>query len=298
MLERLTLFSFQTHRKLVITFDPYVTTIVGTNDVGKSTVVRALRWLFLNQIEPNAEAAIHWDYEGTRVKLEIDGHTIARSRIKSENLYTLDGKKFKAFGSSVPDQISKLLNVGNENFQQQLDTHFWFANTPGQVSKALNRIVNLEVIDRTQGNIASELRRARAVVEVSEQRLALARAAKKELRWVPYLNDKLCHLEELKRIAVIQRSQIAALKEAVIESKRLEHSRQNAAHAAKIGARLLASAERVETIKDRVRGLAQLIHEAKVFKQRRDEANTELQAAKQELSKWRRCPTCGSQIRS
>lgn len=298
MLEKLVLQSFQAHRKLVITFDPHLTTIVGNSDVGKSTVIRALRWLCTNQIEPNAEAAIHWDYEGTRVRLIVDGHSITRSRIKGDNRYTLDGAVFKAFGASVPDRISDLLNIGDENFQQQLDQHFWFADTPGQVSKALNRIVNLEVIDRTQANIAADLRKARTVVEVSEQRLAEARAAKKELRYVPYLSDQLREVEELEQWVDDARSQIELLKDAVTESKRLELTQQKAAYCAKIGADLLDVQDRLIEAQAEQAHLGGTLETIKQHQIHHNRLTKELNAAKKELAKWQKCPTCGSPIRS
>ncbi len=46
----LQLVNFQVHTGLIIDFSPGITTIVGPTDHGKSSILRALRWVCLNDL--------------------------------------------------------------------------------------------------------------------------------------------------------------------------------------------------------------------------------------------------------
>ncbi len=169
-LERLTLRNFQAHEKIVIDFNPGITTIVGPSDVGKSAIIRALSWVLYNQ--PSGEAFIKHGEERVQARLRLDGdQLIVRERGK-ENLYRLDEQEFKAFGSNVPTPIKDLLQVSEINIQRQFDAPFWFAESSGEVSRRLNEIVNLGVIDDALASVAAQLRKANERVEFTKERVA------------------------------------------------------------------------------------------------------------------------------
>jgi len=199
MIESLTLHNFQKHKHLKVEFDPHITTITGPTNGGKSAIIRAIRWLCLNQPTGAALSRMRPQRTGSKyVKavLKVDGHTITRKKSKTANLYILDGKKFKAFGAGVvPPEIASILNITEVNFQQQHDLHFWFSLTPGQVSKELNKIVNLEEIDQALAYIGSRVRQSKAEAEVSRQRLHQARQAYKKSKWVKEADAKLQEVE-------------------------------------------------------------------------------------------------------
>jgi hypothetical protein len=209
MLEKLVIRGFQVHRKRTIDFGPLVTTIIGTTDAGKSSIVRILRWICLNaQFESEI---INWDASKAVGKLYVDGHKIVRERSSSLNRYALDDKEFRAFGTSVPDDIAELLRMSKENFQGQITLPFWISDAPGQVSRELNRIVNLSVIDRTLANVASRLRTSRATEEVSRERLKKASKDMKSLRWVPKMEKQLRVLETAEQAFLTKREKARKL---------------------------------------------------------------------------------------
>lgn len=196
MLTQLRLFNFQIHHKLTVDLDPFVTCITGRTDAGKSSVIRALRWVLLNQ--PNGSEHIRHGESKCSVTLTMDdGHKLVRKRSENENTYLLDGEEYKAFGQGVPDDIAKLANVDDVNFQRQLDSPFWFLETPGQVSRELNQIVNLGVIDDALSAIATEVRKSRSTVELTEERLTAARREKEQLAYVHEMNESLLVLEAI-----------------------------------------------------------------------------------------------------
>lgn len=194
MLESITITNFQGLKKLFFNFDERVTSLTGKSDQGKSSAIRALRWVCLNEAPKNL---IRNGAEFVRVKLCIDGHSIVRKKSKNANCYILDGKKLKAIGTDVPEEIRNIINVSDVNFQSQLDPHFWFSKTSGQVSKELNQIVNLGVIDQSLFNVASKRRKTKAKEEVIQDRLKTAKSKVKELDWVDIADQQLREIESV-----------------------------------------------------------------------------------------------------
>ena len=182
------LVNFQTHDELVIDLDPRITTIKGPTDVGKSSILRALRWICLNDIA--GEAFIKEGEKKTVVKLTVEeegnpGKWIIK-RVRgtggSVNTYELDSNEFKAFGNGVPKQIGDILHLNEINFQGQHDSPFWFNETAGEVSRRLNSVIDLSVIDDVLGNIASEVRRSQERIDLTNERLTEAKGEYEKLK--------------------------------------------------------------------------------------------------------------------
>jgi len=194
MLEILYVQNFQSHSKLKIEFDKSITTIVGSSDIGKSAVVRALRWVCRNH--PQGEVFIKDGTKGTTVKLLVDDKEVSRKRGKNENTYLLDGKEFKAFGQDVPDTISKVLNLNEINFQNQHDPPFWFSLSAGEVSRQLNAIVDLGIIDSSLSAISKRVRYFQQSAQISKERLKKVREQKEDINWVIEANNDYSIIEK------------------------------------------------------------------------------------------------------
>jgi DNA repair protein SbcC/Rad50 len=193
MMTRAVFRDFQPHKKVIIDFD-LITVIVGSSDKGKSAFMRGLGWVFRN--EPQGDKFVRWGQRFASVLIDIDGHTVGRKRGAGVNKYTLDGEEFVAFGTTVPEPIAALLAITPTNVQEQLDSPFWFMLSPGQVSRELNAIINLDVIDSTMAALAQEVRKAKATVEVTETRLLEAKAARAETRGAEEYEAKVKAAEE------------------------------------------------------------------------------------------------------
>lgn len=197
MLKLIRLRNFQKHRLLELKLRR-VTTIVGRTDVGKSAVIRALRWAFQNDAPEPGTKFFRWKAKRCSVELEIDGRAIKRSRtINGKNSYILDGKRFDVVKTTVPEEVAHVLNVNDNNFQDQHASIFWLADTPGTVSKQLNQIINLEEIDITLGRAASKLRKTKTVVATNRDRVNKSSLLKSKLKWTVDADAKLKELEAL-----------------------------------------------------------------------------------------------------
>lgn len=171
----LELSDFQAHTATKIAFSPSITTIVGPTDIGKSAILRALRVICLNDIP-----GTHFVRDGAkRMKIRLLGihkkerHEVVRTKNHdgATNTYELDGKELKAFGQGVPADVDAFLCMGEINFQDQHDAPFWFKETAGEVSRRLNAVVDLSIIDSTLSNITGMVKAAATRKESAEERL-------------------------------------------------------------------------------------------------------------------------------
>lgn len=176
LIKSLKLKDFQKHRTFKVVFSPTITSIRGATDSGKSALLRALRWICLN--DWGGSDFIREGAAEARVEIEAvlskRNALVARSKGK-ENTYELNGDVFRAFATNVPEEVAAVLKVTPINFQSQHDPPFWFADTAGQVSRNLNAVIDLSVIDEV-------LSRAGAAVRESSERKAVCQERVQELQ--------------------------------------------------------------------------------------------------------------------
>jgi len=199
MLEKLKLKNFQCHSSLCVEFDSKITAIVGPSDTGKSSIIRAIRWLSQNR--PLGLGMVQYETSGASVFLSVDGVDIRRDRSKSKNSYLIRNNnnvsRMDSVGSDVPEDIQNILNLGPENIQGQHDGPFWFNLSAGDVAKNLNRITNLELIDSTIQKLNERVRKATYGLGSAEDNLKKAKEQFEELSYVPDLAKEFSYLEEL-----------------------------------------------------------------------------------------------------
>ena len=225
MLEKILIQNFQSHERFKLEFDPRVTTIVGPSDVGKSSIMRALWWVASNS--PRGDAFIRWGAKGAVVQLYVDGRKISRRRSSSSNTYHLDDSEFVSFGNEVPDEIAGVINLSRVNFQSQLDPSFWFSLTAGEVSRQLNSVINLEIIDRAIASVGSQVRKVAKELEVVQDRLQTSKENYKALDWVVDADEEFQGVETLwesKSLADLLMADLSELVIGVAQAKRTQET--------------------------------------------------------------------------
>lgn len=299
-IERIEIRNFQCHRKLIIDLDPFVTCIVGESDSGKSSILRAFRWLCLNR--PSGSAFVRFGHGDCRVRAIIEGETISRQKGDKGNHYKLGGNVFNAFGTGIPDQIGNLLNVSELNFQRQHDPPFWFGLSPGEVSKELNQIINLGLIDSTLANAASELRQAKVAVSVTESRLDTAQKELEESKFAEEMDSDLKELEELQQQISEKTSRIAQDQKLLEEwgelLERKKKASENVLDASEDIQEIEAVRERLEAVSERREQLETLYSKWEELCQRKEDSLKDLREAESGLSnlKIKSCPLCGQKV--
>jgi len=208
MLEKLTILDFQCHERLTIKFGQ-VTTIIGPSDIGKSAIIRALRLLLCNK--PSGKAFIRDGAKFTRLKLTIDGHLIGRLRGAGKNVYRLDDQDLQGFNLAVPEPVEKLANVTEVNFQFQHDAPYWLSQPAPQVSRELNQIVDLGLIDTTMARFVASIRNRKADILVRKDYLEEHTTTLENLHWVPAATEAAEELGKLQEKLDTKRHQIDSM---------------------------------------------------------------------------------------
>lgn len=175
---KITLKDFQAHAERTIEFAPTITTIIGPTDRGKSAILRALRWVALNDfagadfIREGAKEAV----AEVTVREQKQDFVITRERGERRNTYALtppgaETVMFRAFGTGVPEDLEKLLRLTEINFQGQHDGPFWFGQGGIELSRKLNAVIDLSIMDTSLSNANGFVIRGHSRVNSCEESL-------------------------------------------------------------------------------------------------------------------------------
>lgn len=169
MIQSLELHNFQSHKHSKLEFADGVNVIIGGTDTGKTSIMRALRWLIRNR--PSGDAFRSTWGGVTEVEIITNDDSIARWKEKTESGYGLDEQEFKAFGTEVPEEIVNALNINEINLQNQLDAPFLLSNSPGEVAQHFNRVAHLDQIDNGLRKIQQWIRTIEQNINSGEQQI-------------------------------------------------------------------------------------------------------------------------------
>ena len=196
----ITLSNFQSHENSTFEIVPGVNGIVGVSGSGKSAILRALDWVINNN--PSGDDFIsHWaDYCIVTI---FDGVDWSVSRIKGKgiNQYTLtiNGQKiqvFEGFGRDVPEPIKAILNIQDFNMRFQHNSPFLMNESSGAVSRYLNKIAHLDIIDKATSNIEATLKKEKGQAEFEKQTVANTDEKLKRFAGLTDLEDDLLIVEQ------------------------------------------------------------------------------------------------------
>lgn len=176
MIRNIKIENIQSHKKTEIEFSSGINAIVGSSNNGKSAVLRALYWAVYNRPLGTDTLLSHWatDKKGNQiapmsVTVENDNGMVTRRRTKTENQYIVNGMELNVVKTDVPEQVDKILCLGDTNIQKQQDAPFLLSMTSGQVAQYFNKTVRLDVIDKVLSNTESKRRKtANEIKQVDE----------------------------------------------------------------------------------------------------------------------------------
>jgi DNA repair protein SbcC/Rad50 len=224
MISSVKLQNFQSHKETEIQFSKGVNVIVGQSDCGKTAILRALRWVFTNR-PGGDEFRSFWGGETCVTVTLTDGTIITRSKDKSNNLYTLDDTEFTAFGTDVPQEIIKALNIDEINLQGQLDAPFLLSETSGNVAQHFNKVARLDKIDKGLSAVQKTINTIGTDIKYLEKENAELTEQYLELDYVQELESDVVKLEKMNERLLNKKAKLENLSTLITEIERCK-SRQ------------------------------------------------------------------------
>ena len=220
MINFVRIFNFQSHGESRLDFHPRTNVIVGSSDSGKSAIIRAIKWAVWNRPSGDAIRST-WGGE-TSCEMVVDGNVITRHKDKVDS-YKVQAKgkdiqEFKAIGTSVPEEINRLLNINEINLQQQLEQPFLLSESPGVVAQFFNKVAKLDKIDLGISNINSAIR---SIEQDIKYKTAEVVKQEEQLKSFEYLEDmekdvrSLEKLSDVLDITIAERAELKHLRDGI-----------------------------------------------------------------------------------
>ena len=220
MIKDIELTNFQSHKNSHLDFTPGLNVIVGGSDNGKSSIIRAIKWIVFNR--PFGDS-FRSDWGGnTRIKINTDeGRQVKRIKTDSRNEYSLDGTRLSA-GTSVPDDVSKVLNINEINIGPQFDRNFLIMDSPGEVARHFNRVAHLDQIDKGTKNISRWTTDIKKRISYEQEKKESILTSLEEYADLDQIEYKVEEAEEIENKLYIEENKIDDLIEIIEKSKELE----------------------------------------------------------------------------
>lgn len=264
MISKLQIKNFRIHKQLELELGSGVTTLIGESAEGKSNIIRSVKFVALNK--PAGDKMINWDADSVIVRVTVDGKKVVRKKGKIGNIYKLSGKEYKAFGNDVPPAISELFNLSDISFQNQQDQPFWFCETAGKVSRQLNSIINLDIIDSTLSNIASIIRSDNSTIQVIEKRLSDANIRVEELSYVDDMDKEFTSIETLQSDITENTSGLIVLAKLIESGSKYRATIENASDQVVLAKIAIVKEAEYRIITNSVESLSKLLKSGRRYK--------------------------------
>ncbi len=184
MIKKVAIKNFQIHKDTVLEFTEGMNVIAGSSDNGKSSIIRAIRWVLMNR--PTGFAFhTHGAKDDTAVCLVFgDNENVTRFKgEKNTGGYQYKGNTFAALRTDVPPEIGQVLNMEQINIQSQHDPYFLLQDSPGEVAKKLNVVAGLGIIGDTIKNANAVVRQRKDAVGILVQQETGYKADFYKLSW-------------------------------------------------------------------------------------------------------------------
>jgi exonuclease SbcC len=185
MIRKITIENFQSHALTEIEPAPGLTVLVGESDQGKSAVIRALRWLFLNQ--PRGAGFVRAGENSCRVAIEYDdGAQVSRVRTSDDNVYvvSLPGQEpemFRGFGIDTPAEVKETTGVSEidvsgesivPNIAGQLEAPFLLGASGPMRAALIGMMARADVFDEALKAALADVSRIRREKQENDERIA------------------------------------------------------------------------------------------------------------------------------
>ena len=211
-IKKVELHNFQSHEYTEMEFDRGLNVILGNSDVGKTAILRAIKWALYN--EPKGDYFIRQGEKDVSCKVTFsNGVVVERLKTPSKNSYFLvdasgNEMRFEGFGIDVPKEITDVTNMykvsldnsNNKtilNIAEQLDGPFLLNDQASLRASAIGRLIGVNYVDDALRTVVRDNKRTnQEIVELIKNKDDL----KKQLDEFSYIKEYKEKFEKITRI--------------------------------------------------------------------------------------------------
>lgn len=185
-LDKLTIENFMCYDSIEVDFSKGTTAFIGRSGNGKSTILRAIKWLYYD--EPSGSDFIQTGQTRATVTGEFsNGYKLTRSRTNSSTgTYIItdpkgNKKTLKNFSHDFPVEVLNvhqtpkvdLFNNGPEDlsFSNQLDQHFLITTSGGNIATAIGNLAHTNSIDKAIKEVKRKISNQNSEVKGFQKRI-------------------------------------------------------------------------------------------------------------------------------
>lgn len=294
-LKYINVINYQSHSNTLIKLSPRITGIVGESLEGKTAIIRAFRWAWENR-PSGFKYHSNFDKKNnpTEVKIGAD-KTLTVTKTKKDHTYKIGEKTFRKVGRNVPQEAINLLNLGDINFQDQLDPPFLVTSTHGKISKAISEILHSDRIEKA----ISTIRKEKNSLEAEKKVLS------SDIEEAQIKIDNLETLDDIRPIIKKIKKTDKRIDKLLIEESYLEHTqvrikkltqRIKLASKAEVVSSLIKDSKslayKIESLKEEEELIEQILKCKKSIKKHKKQIEKTAKILRDKLKKQGKCPFC------
>lgn len=211
-IKKVELHNFQSHEYTEMEFDRGLNVILGNSDVGKTAILRAIKWALYN--EPKGDYFIRQGEKDVSCKVTFSNRVVVeRLKTPSKNSYFLvdasgNEMRFEGFGIDVPKEITDVTNMykvsldnsNNKtilNIAEQLDGPFLLNDQASLRASAIGRLIGVNYVDNALRTVVRDNKRTnQEIVELIKNKEDL----KKQLDEFSYIKEYKEKFEKITKI--------------------------------------------------------------------------------------------------
>lgn len=191
------LVNIQKHKHITLSLSG-INVLVGETESGKTSILRGILWNILNNT--SGEKLLNNDgAKACSVTITCGDDVVSRNWSKAENTYTLNGKKFSAIRTSVPDEVSKLYAVDSVNIQRRRDVPFMVYYKDTECAKQFGDMLDVSEIDRTIGASNAHVRELKTECDALS---AAVSSGEKELEEISFIDEAAESFSVIKELVI------------------------------------------------------------------------------------------------
>jgi DNA repair exonuclease SbcCD ATPase subunit len=211
-------------------------------------------------------------------------------------------EKFLSFGQDVPDEIKNLVNFSSLNLQGQFDSPFLLALSGGEVARYLNKVVHLDVIDKSLYSIGSTLRKEQADIEQAYKWKDEVEEKIKRLCWLDEVEGCLVKLEMVDNVLKCKEQNLFELETTIDNIKWLDEEIEKISelteHEKKVD-KLIIHSQMIKSNSNKIKKLSGMISNVNAIEESMERLAHKIKLWQRQFNKLMPdiCPLCGGEVK-